>query len=155
MATGHWPACFGGIMKKFCTIFLLIISSLLLYAQSIIELNSDKIKEENIYIVEDKLNILKSKEDANFYIEKAFIYISDFCLWNIDILRKKGSYSVQLFTRQDGDRNFIYLNFFILEEKDYFNTNEVIVFDGGTDFWNIKFDLKKECFYDLWVNGVA
>ena len=56
----------------------------------------------------------------------------------------------------DGNKKIVYLNFFILDDKeDCFSTEEVIVFDGGTDFWNISYDIEKEEFYNLWVNGVA
>ena len=59
-------------MKKNILVFVIIILNLSLYAQKIAQLNAVKIKEENIYIVEDKLDILKSKKDAEVYIEKAF-----------------------------------------------------------------------------------
>ena len=117
------------------------------------------IKDENIYIVEDKLNILHSKTDAKIYIEKAFIYMLLHIIDNDsyhDIFNKKEKYSVQLFTRKDGTKSIIYLNFFILDYKaDYFNTDQVVVWDGGTDFWNITYDIQKDEFYDIWINGEA
>jgi len=46
------------------------------------------------------------------------------------------------------------LNFFIIDEKDdYLNTKELIVFDGGTNFWNIKYDIQNDNFYDIFING--
>lgn len=141
-------------MKKFFIILILIISSLSIYSQNILKINSNKIKEENIYIVEDKLNILKSKKKSEIFIEKAFSYLLEFDDFYADILRKKENYSVQLFTSKEDNKSFVYLNFFILETKeDYFYTEEVVVYDGGSDFWTIKYDLEKEEFYDLWVNG--
>jgi hypothetical protein len=119
-----------------------------------IKLTSGKIKEEDIYIVEDKLNILKSKKDAEVYIEKAFSYLLQDRYKFHDILIKKEGYSVQLFTRNDGEKDIVYLNFFILDYKaDYFNTKQVVVWDGGTDFWNITYDIQKDEFYDIWING--
>lgn len=142
-------------MKKLFIVVLLFISSLSLFSKSMVELNPDYM-EENIYIVEDQLNILLSKKEAEIYIEKAFSYLLQFNDLYADILRKKMEYSVQLFTRKDGDKRIVYLNFFILQEKkDSFNTVEVVVFDGGTDFWNITYDLEKEDFCDLWINGEA
>jgi hypothetical protein len=144
-------------MKKYCFVLVIILLNLSLYAQSIIKLNTGKIKEENIFIVEDELNILKSKKDAEIYIEKAFKYLLQHRNENgfyYDILHKKEDYSVQLFTRKDGTKNIIYLNFFILDYKaEPFNTNQVVVWDGGTDFWNISFDIQKDEFYDIWING--
>lgn len=119
-----------------------------------IKLSPGKIDEENIYIVEDKLNILKSKKDAEVYIEKAFSYLLQDRYKFHDILIKKEGYSVQLFTRNDGEKDIVYLNFFILDYKaDYFNTQQVVVWDGGTDFWNITYDIQKDEFYDIWING--
>ena len=54
-----------------------------------IKLSPGKIDEENIYIVEDKLNILKSKKDAEVYIEKAFSYLLQDRYKFHDILIKK------------------------------------------------------------------
>lgn len=142
-------------MKKSFLVFVIILLSLSLYAQSINKLNTEKIKEENIYIVEDELNILPSKKDAETYIEKVFMYLLQENSY-YDILRKKEKYSVQLFTRKDGTKSIIYLNFFILDYKaDYFNTKQVVVWDGGTDFWNITYDIQKDEFYDIWINGEA
>lgn len=121
---------------------------------SAIKLTTGKIKEENIYIVEDKLNILKSKKDAEVYIEKAFSYLLQHKDEFHNILMKKEGYSVQLFTKNDGTKDIVYLNFFILDYKaDYFNTKQVVVWDGGTDFWNITYDIQKDEFYDIWING--
>ena len=147
-------------MKKSFLVFVIILLSLSLYAQSINKLNTEKIKEENIYIVEDELNILPSKKDAETYIEKVFMYLLQKNKnpngFYYDILRKKEKYSVQLFTRKDGTKSIIYLNFFILDYKaDYFNTKQVVVWDGGTDFWNITYDIQKDEFYDIWINGVS
>ena len=144
-------------MKKLFLILIIFTLSLPLYAR--IKIFSCPIKEENIYIVEDKLDILNSKDDAKIYIKKAFIYmilhVIDDDFYH-DILEKKEEYSVQVFTRMDGNKKIVYLNFFILDDKeDCFSTEEVIVFDGGTDFWNISYDIEKEEFYNLWVNGVA
>ena len=144
-------------MKKSFLVFVIILLSLSLYAQSINKLNTEKIKEENIYIVEDELNILPSKKDAETYIEKVFMYLlqknRNPYEFYYDILRKKEKYSVQLFTRKDGTKSIIYLNFFILDYKaDYFNTKQVVVWDGGTDFWNITYDIQKDEFYDIWIN---
>ena len=144
-------------MKKSFFVFVIILLSLSLYAQSINKLNTEKIKEENIYIVEDELNILPSKKDAETYIEKVFMYLlqknRNPYEFYYDILRKKEKYSVQLFTRKDGTKSIIYLNFFILDYKaDYFNTKQVVVWDGGTDFWNITYDIQKDEFYDIWIN---
>ena len=142
-------------MKKSFLVFVIILLSLSLYAQSINKLNTEKIKEENIYIVEDELNILPSKKDAETYIEKVFMYLLQENSY-YDILRKKEKYSVQLFTRKDGTKSIIYLNFFILDYKaDYFNTKQVVVWDGGSDFWNITYDIQKDEFYDIWINGEA
>lgn len=59
-----------------------------------------------------------------------------------------------MFTRNDGEKDIVYLNFFILDYKaDYFNTKQVVVWDGGTDFWNITYDIQKDEFYDIWING--
>lgn len=144
-------------MKKSFLVFVIILLSLSLYAQSISKLNTEKIKEENIYIVEDELNILPSKKDAETYIEKVFMYLlqknrNPYGFY-YDILRKKEKYSVQLFTRKDGTKSIIYLNFFILDYKaDYFNTEQVVVWDGGTNFWNITYDIQKDEFYDIWIN---
>ena len=147
-------------MKKSFLVFVIILLSLSLYAQSINKLNTEKIKEENIYIVEDELNILPSKKDAETYIEKVFMYLlqknRNPYEFYYDILRKKEKYSVQLFTRKDGTKSIIYLNFFILDYKaDYFNTKQVVVWDGGTNFWNITYDIQKDEFYDIWINGVS
>ena len=102
---------------------------------SAIKLTTGKIKEENIYIVEDKLNILKSKRDAEVYIEKAFSYLLQHKAEFHNILIKKEGYSVQLFTKNDGTKDIVYLNFFILDYKaDYFNTKQVVVWDGGNRF---------------------
>ena len=144
-------------MKKSFLVFVIILLSLSLYAQSINKLNTEKIKEENIYIVEDELNILPSKKDAETYIEKVFMYLlqknRNPYEFYYDILRKKEKYSVQLFTRKDGTKSIIYLNFFILDYKaDYFNTKQVVVWDGGTNFWNITYDIQKDEFYDIWIN---
>ena len=112
-------------MKKYLLIFVILILNLSLYAQ---QLNTGKIQDENIYIVEDKLNILKSKKDAEVYIEKAFSYLQQNHIY--EILLKKEKYSVQLFTRTEENKNIVYLNFFILDYKeDYFYTEEVIVFE--------------------------
>ena len=136
-------------MKKYLLIFVILILNLSLYAQ---QLNTGKIQDENIYIVEDKLNILKSKKDAEVYIEKAFSYLQQNHIY--EILLKKEKYSVQLFTRTEENKNIVYLNFFILDYKeDYFYTEEVIVFDGGTSFWNIKYDIQNDNFYNIWING--
>ena len=138
-------------MKKYLLIFVILILNLSLYAQ---QLNTGKIQDENIYIVEDKLNILKSKKDAEVYIEKAFSYLQQNHIY--EILLKKEKYSVQLFTRTEENKNIVYLNFFILDYKeDYFYTQEVIVFDGGTSFWNIKYDIQNDNFYNIWINGEA
>ena len=138
-------------MKKYLLIFVILILNLSLYAQ---QLNTGKIQDENIYIVEDKLNILKSKKDAEVYIEKAFSYLQQNHIY--EILLKKEKYSVQLFTRTEENKNIVYLNFFILDYKeDYFYTEEVIVFDGGTSFWNIKYDIQNDNFYNIWINGEA
>ena len=142
-------------MKKNILVFVILILNLSLYAQKIAQLNAVKMKEENIYIVDDKLDILKSKKDAEVYIEKAFACLlqdgSDFFY---DILSKKKQYSVQLFTYNEGTKNIVYLNFFIIDEKDdYLNTKELIVFDGGTNFWNIKYDIQNDNFYDIFING--
>jgi hypothetical protein len=144
-------------MKKTFIYFTILLLNFSLYAQSIIKLNSGKINEENIYIVEDELKILSSKEDAEFYIEKTFQYLLQNLNKNgfyYEVLRKKENYSVQLFTRKDGTKNIVYLNFFILDYKaEYFNTTQVVVWDGGTNFWHISFDIQKENFYDIWING--
>ena len=79
-----------------------------------IKLSPGKIDEENIYIVEDKLNILKSKKDAEVYIEKAFSYLLQDRYKFHDILIKKEGYSVQLFTKNDGTKDIVYLNFLFL-----------------------------------------
>ena len=143
-------------MKK---LFLVLIVFTISFSAYPIKMFTCPIKDENIYIVEDKLNILHSKTDAKIYIEKAFIYMLLHIIDNDsyhDIFNKKEKYSVQLFTRKDGTKSIIYLNFFILDYKaDYFNTDQVVVWDGGTDFWNITYDIQKDEFYDIWINGEA
>ncbi len=53
-------------MKKLCLIIVLFILSFSTYAK--IKRFSSPIKEENIYIVDDKLNIMKSKKYSQVYI---------------------------------------------------------------------------------------
>ena len=58
-------------MKKNILVFVILILNLSLYAQKIAQLNSVKIKEENIYIVDDKLDILKSKKRCRSLYRKS------------------------------------------------------------------------------------
>lgn len=115
-----------------------------------------RISSENIYIVEDNLNILKSKKIAKIYIEQAFAYLLQNSSGNTfytDILEKKDKYSVQLFSKKDGEKDVVFLNFFILDYKsDDFYTKRVVVWDGGSYFWHISYDVQKDEFFDVWIN---
>lgn len=70
-----------------------------------------------------------------------------------DILEKKDKYSVQLFSKKDGEKDVVFLNFFILDYKsDDFYTKRVVVWDGGSYFWHISYDVQKDEFFDVWIN---
>ena len=58
---------------------------------------------------------------------------------------------------KNGDR-ILLINCFWSEDKDYIDswlTGRIMVLDGGSYYWNVKFNLDKRKLFDLDVNGYA
>lgn len=79
--------------------------------------------------------------------------------WNIENL---DDYAFQYIGVVINNRRYIYINAFIVESEDDFNnwyknweTNPIVMCDGGDGFWGTLFDLENKSFLQLSVNGVA
>ena len=55
---------------------------------------------------------------------------------------------------ENGER-ILFINAFWDDDFSYWLDNEVSVDDGGSYFWNIKYDIKKNSFKDFMVNGIT
>jgi hypothetical protein len=54
----------------------------------------------------------------------------------------------------NGDR-ILYINCFWDKKIDYFLDLPVIVLDGGSYYWEVKFNLDKGKLFELYINGYA
>ncbi len=79
--------------------------------------------------------------------------------WKIEKLE---NYGFQYIGVMINNRKYIYLNAFIIDEQDSFETwykewktKPIIMCDGGDGFWGALFDLENKSFSHLSVNGIG
>ena len=70
-------------------------------------------------------------------------------------LQPWSSYSFQFQGRSNAGVNFIFVNAFCSAPDAYAAKRFLQVLDGGTCFFELKYNPKTKTFYDLWFNGVA
>jgi len=71
-----------------------------------------------------------------------------------EILSKIKTYKRQYVGVVIAGHKYVYFNLFCVA-LNYWTRREVVVFDGGTCFFNVRFSTESKAFSDLRVNGVA
>ncbi|SRR5258706_8034875 len=71
-------------------------------------------------------------------------------------LREWKTYNFQYQGREENGKKFVYVNAFCINDKRWQLKKQVVfVFDGGTCFFNLKYDPKTNQFFSLQINGEA
>lgn len=65
------------------------------------------------------------------------------------------SYTFQYQGRSDGGQKVVFINAFCISPPEYTQQQFVLVFDGGTCFFEVKYDPNKKSFIQLTFNGEA
>ncbi len=71
-------------------------------------------------------------------------------------LREWKSYTFQYQGRGERGKKFVFINAFCVNDSRWqLNKQMVLVLDGGTCFFNLKYDPEKNQFFELLINGEA
>jgi hypothetical protein len=71
-------------------------------------------------------------------------------------LREWRNYTFQYQGQEVRGRKFVFVNSFCVNDDRWqLNKQMVLVLDGGTCFFNVKYDPKKNQFFELFINGEA
>jgi hypothetical protein len=71
-------------------------------------------------------------------------------------LREWRSYTFQYQGQEEHGRKFVLVNSFCVNDsRRQLNKQMVLILDGGTCFFNVKYDPKKNQFFELLINGEA
>lgn len=107
-------------------------------------------------IAKDDLNILTDKK-CNEYLDILFDYIFTYddreC---ISIIKKWKGYGVKISSEVINNKEVLFFDFLYGYDKNWLSShNELLVLDGGNNFWRIYYDLKEKKFFNLGINGYA
>lgn len=71
-------------------------------------------------------------------------------------LREWKSYTFQYQGQKEHTKKFVFINAFCVSDSTHQLSKQlVLVLDGGTCFFNVKYDPKKKQFFELLINGEA
>ena len=66
------------------------------------------------------------------------------------------TYTFQYQGQEESGKKFVFVNAFCVNDKRWkLNKKMVLVLDGGTCFFNVKYDPEKNQFFGLTINGEA
>lgn len=65
------------------------------------------------------------------------------------------NYTFQYQGQMDGENKIVFVNAFCIAPPEYVQQQFVMVFDGGTCFFEVKYDPNKKAFFQLTFNGDA
>lgn len=108
-----------------------------------------KVTERDILSLEDNLKKIKKIKSAN-------------CCFPGTAIRELNKYGFQYIGVTIKKRKYIYINAFYINSNDQLKTiyekwdsEPLIMCDGGNHYWGVLFDLQKLNFEDLMINGLG
>jgi hypothetical protein len=145
----------GGIMRKILLLSIVYLTiQTFLFSESIITTN------RIVILNGDKSDFILSEEIISKSIESCQKYLSMNATEDIiaqEILSNLEKYCVQLTGLNVNGKEIVYMNFLPLEylSNPRIVESMVLMLDGGSDFWQLKYDIESNTSFDFSVNGDA
>jgi hypothetical protein len=71
-------------------------------------------------------------------------------------VKRWGDYTFQYQGQEERGRKFIFINALCVQrDRERLDKEIIIIFDGGSCFFNLKYDPVRKLFFDLMINGEA